>query len=109
MISTAPGAVGTIGIGGGSAEASVCWMGPVGGGATEEDSPLVLNQFFDRYMPARENLRLCLEVVPAELQRVGGDIGATSDWNAEVVWHNRWRANNPNQFPPRTDIEGLCD
>jgi len=81
----------------------------VGGGATEENSPLVLYQFFDRYMPAKENLRLCLEVVPAELQKVGGDIGSTSDWNSEVEWHGRWRTKSPNPLPMRTDLEGLCD
>lgn len=74
-----------------------------------EDSPLVLSHFFDRYLPAKETLRLCLEVVPAELSKIGGDIGETSQWRAEVESHGRWRAKNPDPLPPRTDIVDICD
>lgn len=77
----------------------------VKGGATDpEDSALNLTQFFDQYLPAKGTLRMCMEVVPAELARVGGDIGESKDWNAEIDWHGRARVQNPNPLPPRTDI-----
>ncbi len=31
-----------------------------------DDSPVNLTQFFDRYLPAKGTLRVCMEVVPAE-------------------------------------------
>lgn len=74
-----------------------------------DDSPLLLSHFFDRYLPAKETLRLCLEVVPAELSKIGGDIGETKQWRAEIESHGRWRAKNPDPLPPRTDIIGICD
>ena len=74
-----------------------------------ENSPLAPLQFFDRYLPAKGTLRVCMEVVPAELSRVGGDIGDTSNWKAEIEWHGRARAKNPDPFPPRTDIASSCD
>jgi hypothetical protein len=79
-----------------------------GGVKNWENAPLVVEQLFDRYLKANETLRLCMEVVPAELVRVGGDIGATGDWDAEVSWHGRVRAANPNPFPPNKDL-GSCD
>ncbi len=65
-------------------------------------------QFFDRYLLANETLRLCLEVVPAELDMIGGDIGSTSDWDTEISWHGRVRDRNPDPLPPDKDL-GRCD
>lgn len=80
-----------------------------GGKTDQEDSPLSLSNMFDQYLPAKETLRLCLEVVPAELNKIGGDIGESSNWRAEVEWHGRARAKNPDPLPVRTDLKGLCD
>ena len=74
-----------------------------------EDSPVNVTQFFDRFLPAKDTLRVCMEVVPAELTRVNGDMGDTSNWKAEIVWHGRARAKNPDPMPPRTDIVTSCD
>ena len=69
-----------------------------------ENSPLVVTQFFDRFLPAKSTLRVCMEVVPAELSRVGGDIGDTKNWKAELDWHGRACTKNPDPMPPRTDL-----
>lgn len=74
-----------------------------------ENSPVNLTQFFDRYLPAKETLRFCMELVPAELTRVSGDMGETKNWDAEIIWHGRARAQNPNPLPPRTDVVTTCD
>ncbi|MHC5111056.1 MAG: hypothetical protein ACYTHJ_14385 [Planctomycetota bacterium] len=60
-----------------------------------EDSPLTFEQHFDLYIPANETLKLCIEVVPAELSHVGGDIGESEKWGAEVIYYNRAREQNP--------------
>ena len=73
------------------------------------DSPVNLSQFFDRYLPAKDTLRVCMEVVPAELSRVNGDMGDSSNWKAEIESHGRARAKNPDPMPPRTDITTSCD
>jgi len=65
-------------------------------------------QYFDRYIKANETLRLCLEVVPAELAKIGGDMGTSEDWDAEVSWHGRARERNPDPLPPDKDL-GRCD
>lgn len=74
------------------------------GVTSHEDSPVSLSQFFDRYLPANGTLRVCLEVVPAELTKVGGDIGDSQNWKAEIEWHGRARVQNPDPMPPRTDL-----
>jgi hypothetical protein len=77
-----------------------------------ENSPLKVTQFFDRFLPAKGTLRVCMEVVPAELSSVGGDIGDTKNWKAELDWHGRFRAKNPDPMPPRTDLingTSTCD
>jgi hypothetical protein len=79
-----------------------------GGVKEPKDSPLDAEQFFDRYLKANETLRLCMEVVPFELAKVGGDIGRTEDWGSEIAWHGRVRDKNPNPLPPDKDL-GRCD
>lgn len=78
------------------------------GEKSPEESPLNVTQFFDQYLQAKSTLRLCMEVVPAELVRVGGDIGDSDDWASEIVMHGRARAQNPEPLPPRTHIVD-CD
>ena len=79
-----------------------------GGVKEPKNSPLDAEQFFDRYLKANETLRLCMEVVPAELSKVGGDIGTNDDWGTEAAWHGRVRDKNPNPLPPDKDL-GRCD
>jgi hypothetical protein len=69
-----------------------------------EDSPVNITQFFDRFLPAKGTLRVCMEVVPAELKDVGGDMGDSGNWKAEIAEHGRARAQNPDPMPPRTDL-----
>ena len=49
-----------------------------------DDSPLVLTHYINKYLKANETFRDCLEVVPAELANIGGDIGDTGDWEAKL-------------------------
>ncbi len=78
------------------------------GSRTAEESALALEQFFDRFLKANETLRLCMEVVPAELSEIGGSLGAPGDWAAEIAWHGRARRENPNPLPPDHSIV-RCD
>ncbi len=84
------------------------WYVPKGG-AKSDKPPAEATQFFDRFLPAKGTLRVCMEVVPAELADVGGDMGDSSNWKAEVVWHGRARTQSPNPLPPRTDLATSCD
>jgi hypothetical protein len=72
-----------------------------------EDSPLEWTLYVDNYLKANETFRTCAEVVPAELSRVGGDMGTTANWDATTIWHGRARAKNPDPLPFVTDM-GRC-
>jgi len=72
-----------------------------------EDSPLSVGVYVDNYLKANETFRTCAEVVPAELSRVGGDMGTTQNWDATIIWHCRARAKNPDPLPFVTDM-GRC-
>ena len=72
-----------------------------------EDSPLEWTLYVDNYLKANETFRTCAEVVPAELSRVGGDMGTTANWDAKIIWHCRARAKNPDPLPFVTDM-GRC-
>lgn len=65
-----------------------------------EDSPLTVPVYLNDYLKANETLRTCIEVVPAELSRVGGDIGKSENWEARIEHYDRAREKNPEQFPP---------
>lgn len=65
-----------------------------------EDSPLTVPHYLNDYLKANETLRTCIEVVPAELSRVGGDIGKSENWEARIDHYDRAREKNPDQFPP---------
>ncbi len=67
------------------------------------DSPLRFNQVIDKYIKANESLRDCVTVVPAELNRVGGDIGTSDKWDAEVSSFARARESNPDPLRYRSD------
>ena len=70
------------------------------GGEPDED-PLV-SLYVNDYVKANETFRGCFHLVPAELkkEKVGGEIGTTENWYAEVVKYGRARAQNPDPLPP---------
>lgn len=70
-----------------------------------EDSPLLFTVYKDEYLKANETFRTCAEVVPAELVLVGGDMGATENWDAKVIYHGRAREKNPDSLPIITDMD----
>jgi hypothetical protein len=47
---------------------------------TPEQSPFALQQSLDQYIPANETLRGCIELDPALLRQVGGQIGTSENW-----------------------------
>lgn len=57
----------------------------------------VLEVYLDRVLPVDGTLTHFVEVVPAELAMIGGDIGASEDWSANVYWHHRARLEDPDQ------------
>jgi len=74
----------------------------------EAGSLLTLTHRMNRYLKANETLVECLELVPRELSFVGGTIGTSEDWEAEITSYNRARAANPKSFPP-VGGENRCD
>jgi hypothetical protein len=70
-----------------------------------EDSPLSFTVYKDDFLKANDTLRTCAEVVPAELSRVGGDMGTTQNWDAEIVFHGRAREKNPDPLPIVTAMD----
>lgn len=73
-----------------------------------EDSPLQVPVYLPEYLKANETLRTCIEVVPAELRRVGGSIGKSEDWEARIDYYHRAREKNPETFPPTLRVQP-CD
>jgi len=69
-------------------------------GSDPDDSPLNVNYFMNRYLKANETLVDCIDLVPGEVRDVGGDLGADSDWSAEITSYDRARTKNPDTFPP---------
>ena len=68
-----------------------------------EESPVSFVHHLENYVRAGETLRDCIEVVPAELRHVGGDIGTSENWGARILRHGRSRAENPARLPPLAD------
>jgi len=64
-----------------------------------DDAPLQVREYFESYLPANDTLKDCLDIVPAELRHVGGGLGTTENWGAEVLWYCRARLENPDSFP----------
>lgn len=73
-----------------------------------DDSPFERNEYFERVLKANDTLTLCIELVHPELDKVGGDIGASDNWQAIVSGFRDYRAENPD--PPRlVGNSGACD
>jgi hypothetical protein len=64
-----------------------------------DESPLTVPHYLDDYVKANETVKDCIQVVPAELSRVGGDIGTTENWGVRIASHGRARAQNPDPLP----------
>lgn len=64
-----------------------------------EDASLHVEHFVENYLLANDTLKDCLEIVPAELRHVGGGMGTTENWAAEVIWYCRTRLENPDPLP----------
>lgn len=66
-----------------------------------EDSPLhIPNERINNFVPAGEELIGCIEVVTAgELRKVGGSIGKSENWHAQINWYGRARSANPSPLP----------
>jgi hypothetical protein len=64
-----------------------------------DDSPLTVPVYLNQFKKANETLRTCIELVPAELAKVGGDIGASANWDVMLVYYGRAREKNPEKFP----------
>ena len=74
---------------------------------TADDSPYARTEYINDYVKANETLVGCFEVVPAELGAVGGDIGTSDNWDAEIIYHGRARAENPDPLPLLSEV-GKC-
>ena len=70
----------------------------------EENLAYFLRHPFNIYIEANKTLRHCIELVPGELERIGGDIGTSEDWIAEVVSHGRARLEDPDPLPPLSKV-----
>jgi hypothetical protein len=77
------------------------------GVTSPEDSPLSLGVYLNTYKKANETLRTCVEVVPAELDKVGGDIGTTKNWDVILESYGRAREKNPDKLPIISEV-GQC-
>jgi len=66
---------------------------------TLENAPWKAETFVDVYLKSNETLRVCMDVVPAEINRFGGHLGREENWEAVVLWHNRSRERNPEHLP----------
>lgn len=67
-----------------------------------DSTPLtIIHKIYNKFLKANDTLVDCLEVVPAELEYVGGDIGDTQNWDAEIIsWMDkRVRQDDPDPLP----------
>lgn len=73
-----------------------------------ENSPLTVPDYVNDYLKANDTLRRCIEIVPAELSRVGGDMGTSENWEARIDEYNRARVKDPDPLPRVTRMHS-CD
>lgn len=77
----------------------VIWYKGDGDVTEPQDSALQVSHPINKFLKANETLVDCLELVQPELDKVGGHIGQTGDWEAIVERYGRARAENPVEFP----------
>jgi len=73
----------------------------------EQELQYFMSNPFDVYIEAKEVLRHCILLVPAEMQRIDGNLGTSDDWEAEVTSYGRARVENPDPLPPLPE-ESWC-
>lgn len=78
---------------------AVIWHKGDGDVAGPEDAALQVTHPINKFLKANETLVDCLELVKPELDKVGGHIGQTGDWEAIVERYGRARTENPVEFP----------
>lgn len=76
-----------------------------------EDAPWGTDIFFDKYIPPNGTLTFCAPLVPAELGKVGGEMGTSENWGAEVRWIGRARTKEeaPNPLPKLAVASEECN
>ena len=74
---------------------------------TPAESPYVFTQFLNQYVAANDTFKGCIEVVPPELARVGGDMGTSENWGAEIIDFHSACLDNPDPLP--TVPKMTCD
>lgn len=72
------------------------------------DSALPIGLIVNDYVRANETYKGCIDVVPAELKKVGGDIGTDANWDVRIESWGRARSQNPDPLPVIVDALN-CD
>ena len=72
-----------------------------------EDGTYVASSYLLDILKANETLKACADITSNELHGIGGAMGETSSWRAQVTEHGRARYKNPEQFPIIDDF-GKC-
>lgn len=63
------------------------------------DTRLRIPHIINDFIRANETFKGCVDVVPAELTRIGGDIGTNENWAAHVDSWGRTRLEDPEPLP----------
>ena len=72
-----------------------------------EDGTYVASSYLLDILKANETLKACADITSNELDGIGGAMGDTSNWRAQVTKHGRARDKNPEKFPLIDDY-GKC-
>lgn len=72
-----------------------------------EESPIQIEHPLDMYVKAGEVLESCTDVVPVELERVGGEMGTIDNWAGRITGRGgtRYRSTNPSELR-REELSG---
>lgn len=74
---------------------------------TKESSPVRVIKYVNDYLKANETFRGCVTLMPPELLGVGGDLGDSDNWDADILSWGRARMQNPDPLPPLSEV-GKC-
>lgn len=75
------------------------WYAGDDGNIPREESKMGREEHLDKFLEANKTLRMCMELVPAEMDRIDGKMGQSQNWAARIVRHNRARVKNPDPLP----------